>query len=108
LTCVLDIRLAARDRLGVVGIDNEDVTLLLEQIEHRTPVHAPHNVAKALREWEYAVEILRIHLRARPSNEVHLRKDDSVPEGSATQGSGVAHVQRILPAIPETGGHGHV
>jgi hypothetical protein len=39
---------------------------------------------------------------------VHHRKGDCVPEGSATQGSGGAHVQRILAALPATGGDGHV
>ena len=37
---ILDIRLAARDRLGVVRIDDEDLALLLEQVEDRTPIRA--------------------------------------------------------------------
>jgi hypothetical protein len=35
---VRDLRLAARDRLGVVGSDDQDVPVLFEHVEHWPPL----------------------------------------------------------------------
>src|SRR5262249_43412753 len=69
--------------------------------------HTPHNIAKALREWEYVVEIPRTRLRSGQGGPVRCRGEGR-PEGPAPQGSGGAYVPSSGRPSQAAGGNGHV
>jgi hypothetical protein len=73
-------------------------------------VHASHNVAKKVLEWEYVVEILRTDLRL-PSRERvpgACLSSALFHEGSLPQGSGVPHAQTVWQTTEKLGGLDHV
>jgi hypothetical protein len=112
-TTVLPMWGVCCDRFDVIGVDHQHLALLLQQVEHRTPVHASPNVAKTLLNWEYVIEILQVDLRTSAQNHpLPLSQHAAVShEGSSPQGLGAAHVHQgqIAPApTPVTGGHRHV
>ncbi len=83
---------------------------LFQQIEDRPPVHASPNLAKKVLDWEYVIEILRIHLRVRQADQRQGRPDRTLssPEGSFPQGPGASHVQIISSEAQAPGGDRHV
>jgi len=75
---------------------------------HFGGLHASHNVANNVIDWEYSVEILRSDLRARQRDLLHDSPPRSlVPyEGSSPQDPGASYVQSI-PSSTSASGGGH-
>jgi hypothetical protein len=73
-------------------------------------LHASPNVAKTVLDWDYVIEILRIHLRMRLADQHQARPDRALPshEGSFPQGPGASHAQIISSESQALGGDRHV
>ncbi len=101
---------AARHRLHMLRVDEDDVPAFFQQVVDRVPVHAPHNVAQTVINWEYTTEILRSDLRTRLRDQLQASPPCSVlsHEGSCPQGLGALHVQSIPSSASASGGHRHV
>jgi len=91
-------------------IDEQDSKVPFEQIEDGLPVHAPHNVAKRILEWEYGIEIERTRLRLHPAAQCPASSSNPVSfhAGTDQHGAGVSHGQAVLSASLAPGGDCHV
>jgi hypothetical protein len=94
----------------VLGIDHHHLKLAHQPIIDRTPIHASPNVAKKVLDWEYTIEILRVHLRTRTGDRLQALPHSTAlsHEGSIPQGPGASHVQVVASEQQASGGEHHV
>jgi hypothetical protein len=76
-------------------------------------VHAPHNVAKALAEWEYGVTVLSsdssdLRTRLGDQHQAPPRRSGLVPPAAPSPDLGASHVQDVPSLSAESGGDGRV
>jgi hypothetical protein len=73
-------------------------------------LHASHNVAKNVLDWEYTTEILRSDLHTRLRDQLQDLPPRSVlsHEGSCSQDPGALHVQSIPSSTSASGGQHYV